>query len=128
MQSPAQIVFHGIDHSDAVEERIREKLAKLEQFHKNITSSRVVVELHHKNTSHVHKRGEPFLISVFVAVPGEDLVARSDRGKESDELKAHEDIGVALRDAFDSMERQLRDLADRRKTELKSVDQKVIAE
>ncbi|GEO80409.1 HPF/RaiA family ribosome-associated protein [Pararhodospirillum oryzae] len=120
MQSPAQIVFHGIDHSDAVEERIREKLAKLEQFHKNITACRVVVELHHKNTSQVHKRGEPFLVTISVSVPGEELVASSDPGTP-DGLKAHEDIGLALRDAFESMERQLRDLADRRKSEMKAV-------
>lgn len=119
MQNPAQIVFHGIDHSDAVEERIREKIAKLEQYHKNITACRVVVDIHHKNTSHVHKRGEPFLITVHVSLPGEELTASSATGK-ANELKAHEDVGVAIRDAFDSMERQLRDIADKRKAEVKA--------
>jgi ribosomal subunit interface protein len=118
MQIPLQIVFHGIDHSDAVEDRIREKVAKLEQFHANITGCRVVVEVHHKNTSHVHKKGEPFNIVVHVSVPGEDLTATSAHGKEID--KAHEDVGIALRDAFASMERQLRDLSDRKKTEKKA--------
>ncbi|MBK1665203.1 ribose ABC transporter permease [Rhodospirillum rubrum] len=126
MQIPVQIVFRGIDHSDAVEERIREKAAKLEQFHKNITACRVVVEMHHKNTSHVHKRGEPFLISVQVSVPGEDLNAVSSHGKDAD-LKAHEDVGIALRDAFESMERQLRDIAERKRAEQK-VEAKVIPE
>ena len=32
MQIPVQISFHGIDKSDAVETRIREKVSKLEQF------------------------------------------------------------------------------------------------
>ena len=29
MQIPLQITFHGVDHSDAVETRIREKVAKV---------------------------------------------------------------------------------------------------
>ncbi|WP_413204764.1 HPF/RaiA family ribosome-associated protein [Rhodospirillum sp. A1_3_36] len=119
MQIPLQIVFHGIDHSDAVEERINEKVAKLEQFHGNITACRVVVEVHHKNTSHVHKKGEPFCITVHVSIPGEELTATSAHGKET-ELKAHEDVGIALRDAFASMERQLRDISDRKKDEKKA--------
>ncbi|MBC7908715.1 MAG: HPF/RaiA family ribosome-associated protein, partial [Rhodospirillaceae bacterium] len=41
MQIPLQITFHGIDHSDAAEERVREKVAKLEQFFDRITSCRV---------------------------------------------------------------------------------------
>jgi hypothetical protein len=47
MQIPLQITFHGIDHSNALEERIREKALKLEQIYDKITSCRVVVEPHH---------------------------------------------------------------------------------
>ncbi len=43
MQIPLQITFHGIDHSDAVETRIREKVAKLELLFDRITSCRVVI-------------------------------------------------------------------------------------
>ena len=48
MQTPVQIAFHGLDKSDAVEDRIREKVAKLEQFFDRITSCRVTVERHHR--------------------------------------------------------------------------------
>ena len=58
MQIPLQITFHGIDHSDAVEERIREKTAKLEQIFDRITSCRVVIEHHHRNSSSLHHKGE----------------------------------------------------------------------
>jgi putative sigma-54 modulation protein len=115
MKIPLQITFHGIDHSKALEERIRDKTAKLEQICERITSCRVVVEAHHKNTSSLHRKGEPFHISVNVTVPGAELVATRD----PKDPHINEDIQVALRDAFDNMGRQLRDYAARSRGEVK---------
>ncbi|MBE1236793.1 ribosome-associated translation inhibitor RaiA [Phaeovibrio sulfidiphilus] len=120
MQTPAQIVFLGLDRSDAIEERIQTKLTKLEQFTKNITAARVVVEYHHKNPSQQNRRGKPFLITVTISLPGEDLVSRSALGDDPGQLKEHEDISVALRDAFTAMERQLKDLVEKRREEYRS--------
>ncbi|OIR09030.1 sigma 54 modulation protein / S30EA ribosomal protein [mine drainage metagenome] len=105
MQIPLQITFHGIDHSDVVEERIREKAAKLEQLCDRLTSCRVVVETHHRNTSNLHLKGQPFHITINLALPGAELVVKRD----PKDAHVNEDIFVALRDAFDSMERQLKD-------------------
>jgi len=105
MKIPLQITFHGIDHSNALEERIREKAAKLEQVCDRLTSCRVVVESHHKNTSALHKKGEPFHIRINVTVPGAELVA----ARDPKDVHINEDISVALRDAFDNMGRQLKD-------------------
>lgn len=115
MNIPLQISFHGIDHSDAVEDRIREKVAKLEGFFNGITSCRVVVESHHKNTSKLHQKGEPFHISVNVNVPGKELIVKRDP-KES---HVNEDVYVALRDAFQSMERQLKEYSTKLKDKSK---------
>jgi len=112
MPIPLQIAFHGLDHSDAVETRVREKVDKLEQFCDRITSCRVVVEVHHKNTSSLHRKGEPYHITISCKVPGDDLVVR----RSPKDPKAHEDIGVALRDAFSTMERRLKDYMERVKT------------
>jgi ribosomal subunit interface protein len=109
MQIPLQITFHGIDHSDAVEERIREKAAKLEAVFDRITSCRVVVESHHKNTSNLHRKGEPFHIRVDLTVPGAELVVKRDP-KDS---HINEDIFVALKEAFSNMDRQLKDYVAR---------------
>lgn len=111
MQVPVQISFHGVDHSDAVEERIREKVAKLEQFFEHMTSCRVVVETHHKNTANTHKRGEPYHIRIDVTVPGSEIVIK----REPKDPHAHEDIYVAIRDAFQTAERRVRDYASRMK-------------
>lgn len=114
MQVPVQVAFHGLDHSDAVEERVHEKVAKLEQFCTDIVSCRVTITVHHKNTSNEHRKGEPYHVAITLKVPGDDLVVK--RSPKEDDLHDHEDVGIALRDAFDAMERQLKDFVERRRT------------
>jgi ribosomal subunit interface protein len=116
MQIPLQITFHGIDHSDAVETRIREKVAKLEQLCDRITGCRVVIESHHRNTSNLHHKGEPFHIRLDLTVPGTELVVKRDP-KDS---HVNEDIYVALRETFASMERQLKEYMARQRGDVKS--------
>jgi len=116
MQIPLQITFHGIDHSDAVETRIREKVAKLELLFDRITSCRVVIEAHHRNTSNLHHKGEPFHIRLDLTVPGSELVVKRDP-KDS---HVNEDIYVALRETFTSMERQLKEYVERLRGDVKA--------
>jgi putative sigma-54 modulation protein len=112
MKIPLQITFHGIDHSNALEERIRDKALKLEQIYDKITSCRVVVEPHHRNTSSLHRKGEPFHIRINVTVPGAELVA----GRDPKDSHINEDVGVAVRDAFDCMGRQLKEFVTRQRS------------
>jgi ribosome-associated translation inhibitor RaiA len=113
MQGSVQVSFHGLDHSAAVEQRVHEKVAKLEQFCSDIISCRVTIELHHKNTANTHRKGEPYHVSLNVTVPGDELVVK--RAPKDDDLHDHEDIGIALRDAFAAMERQVKEYAERRR-------------
>ena len=116
MQIPIQIAFHGIDKSEAVENRIQERVGKLENYFDRITSCRVVVESHHKSHSNLNANAAPFHISVHLSVPGEELVVRRD----PKETKSHEDIHVAIRNTFDTMERRLKNYA----AKLKEIDRK----
>lgn len=113
MQIPLQITFHGIDHSDAVETRVREKVAKLEQFFDRITGCKVAIESHRKNTSNLHHKGDSFSVRLDLTVPGQELVVK----REPDE---HEDIYAALKSAFQAMERQLKDYVARTRGDVKS--------
>lgn len=99
MQIPLEITFRGFPHSDAVEARIREKAAKLEQFYDNIISCRVAVELEHQ---HQHQ-GNLFHVRIDLSVPGKHIVV----SREHHDKQSHEDMYVALRDAFDVAKRQL---------------------
>ena len=96
MQTPLQITIRDIEHSEALETRIRDKAKKLEEFFKNIMSCRVVVEAPHKH----HHQGKQFNVRIDIGVPGNEIVVNRDH---------HEDVYVALRDAFDAAKRKLED-------------------
>ena len=98
MDVPLQISFHGIQHTDAVYNAIREKARRLERHYDRITSCRVVLELAAR-----HKRqGKQVAVRIDLKVPGGEFAVT----REHDE-----DIHVALRDAFDAVRRQLADYA-----------------
>ncbi len=101
MQLPIRISFHGMDASPAVESRIHELAAKLEQFHDRITRCDVAVEQPH----HRHQKGNQWHVRIDMTVPGHEIVVSHDPGKDED----HEDVYVALRDAFAAARRQLED-------------------
>lgn len=99
MQVPLHITFHGLDVSPALEARIREHAAKLEQFYDRITRCEVAVELPHQH----HRHGKHWHIRIQLTVPGQDIVVSRDPGRDED----HEDPYVAVRDAFAAARRQL---------------------
>jgi ribosomal subunit interface protein len=101
MQLPLEITFHGVEHSDAVEARIREKAAKLEQHCHNITSCRVAVEAEHHHQHH----GNLYKVRIEISVPQKHIVVSRDHHDK----QAHQDVYVALRDAFSAATRQLED-------------------
>ncbi len=124
MQVPVQISFHGIDKSEAVESRIRAKVSKLEQFFDRITGCRVVVEKHHHGTA--ISKGQPFLISIVVEVPGEELVVKREP-KSGEALKKNQNVNIAVRDAFDTMQRQLKEYVARRWRDPRHIDVRQVA-
>ncbi len=101
MQNPIQIAFRGFPHSDAVETNIREKAEKLDKFYPHIMSCRVAVEAEH----HHHHQGNLYHVRINIKVPQKEIVV----SHEHHDKQAHEDIYVAIRDAFNSARRQLED-------------------
>ena len=98
MQTDLQITVRDMEHSPALEERIREKVQKLEQVYPRIMGCRVVLEAPHR---HKHQ-GKQFIVRLDVTVPGKVVVVSHDH---------HEDAYVALRDAFNAARRQLEEHA-----------------
>lgn len=95
MQIPLQIDMRKMPRSEALEARIRDSAAKLEQFHPRITSCRVAVDEVDKH----HRKGRQFSVHVEVRAPGHEDVLST--------MHQDEDVYVALRDAFESVRRQL---------------------
>lgn len=100
MQIPLQITFRDMEQSDAIEKAVREKAEKLDQFG-DIMSCRAVVQMINK---HQHK-GTMYQVSLDITVPGHEIVVSRDRGVDH----SHEDVYVAIRDAFNAARRQLQD-------------------
>ena len=96
MKLPLQVVFHGMSASPTLEAHAREKAAKLERFSADIISCRIDIDEAHKH----QQQGRPFGVRIHLTLPGEELTV--DRVE-------NEDAYVALRDAFDSMRRQVED-------------------
>lgn len=101
MQEPLQISYRDVTPSAAVETAIADRVAKLDEFFDRITSCRVLVESPHRR----HHQGRLFHVRVELAVPGRVIVVN----REPSEHHAHEDVYVAIRDAFDATRRQLED-------------------
>lgn len=103
MQVPLQIDFQNMDRSDAVETKVRERAEKLEQFFPRVIGCRVTVVAPHRH----HRKGKLYEAHIDVDVPGKHILVNHTGPKNH----AHEDVYVALRDAFDAAQRQLEDHA-----------------
>jgi len=112
MQIPLQISFRNMDPSPAVEERIRKKAVKLERFHDRIIGCTVVVEAPHRH----HHKGKLYKVRIDIGMPGKDVHVNQEGPKN----QAHEDVNVAIRDAFDAAVRQLEDHARKLRGDVKS--------
>jgi ribosome-associated translation inhibitor RaiA len=104
MATPLEITFHGVEKSPAVEARIAEKVARLEKHFSRMTHCRVVIEAPHKHS----KKGRIYQVRIEIGVPGHaPVVVNHEPGKDH----AHEDLMVAVRDAFDAARRRIDDVA-----------------
>ena len=112
MQKPLEIRFRQMDPSPAIEARIREKAAALERFSERITGCRVTVEKDHRH----HRQGNLFRVRVEIDAPGKELTVTHTGPRDH----AHEDVQVAIRDAFNAAVRQLEDHVRKRGRKVKA--------
>lgn len=105
MAANVQITYRDFDPPQFADERIRERIVRLENIFPRVTACRVVAESPHRR----HRKGKLYAFRIDLTVPGGELsVNRTQNDKH-----AHEDFFVAMRDAFNAMEQQLRTQAER---------------
>jgi cold shock CspA family protein/ribosome-associated translation inhibitor RaiA len=126
---PVQITFRNMEHSEAVEARVREEVAKLETFYDKIMGCRVVISIPHKH----HRKGALYHVSIDLTVPGAELVVKQEpslyaalrqedaeeEAKSSEAHPEHKDAFVVIRDAFKEARRQLQDHVRRERGQTK---------
>lgn len=110
MQDSVKIEFHRLSSSDAVTAKIARRVEHLDKLFPKILDGRVVVEL----DDH-HRKGRIFCVHIELNVSGERLVINHEPGDDH----AHSDVYVAIRDAFDAMQRILQDYARQMRLEIK---------
>jgi len=112
MAANLNLTYHNMDPSAAVEKAIREKVDKLEQYSDQITACHVTVDAPHKH----HHKGKIYSVTVELHVPDSEIVA----SRNPSQNHAHEDVYVAIRDAFNSARRQLKEYEQRRRGQVKT--------
>jgi ribosome-associated translation inhibitor RaiA len=105
MQTPLQVRFHGIPRSEALEQDVRQRAADLQRVFPRIVSCRVSIELPHRRSQQARR----FRVQVDVGVPRTHLIAGTAPGADP----AHEDVYLAVRDAFTAARRRLEEHANR---------------
>lgn len=98
MQLPLQITLRNMDHSETLDQHIREKALKLEEFYPNLMRCQVMVEEQRRHK----QQGKLFNVRVHLTMLGGEIAVNRHR---------HEDAYVALRDAFDAVKRKLEGFA-----------------
>jgi hypothetical protein len=98
-----QITFLGMSRSPSVETQIQRWVGKLEKSFGRIQTCATWIELPHRHA----RKGNTFRVRVELAVPGEMIVVSRDAGLDH----AHENVAVAISDAFRAARRRLQDHA-----------------
>jgi ribosomal subunit interface protein len=111
MQNELQVSFRHLEPSPFIASAIKKRARKLEKFFPRITSMRILVEPLQRRK----KQGNLYHVRIDMTIPGKEIIVQRDPGRNH----AHEDIYVAIRDAFDSARRQLEDFT-RRNYQLKT--------
>jgi cold shock CspA family protein len=101
MTADLHISFRGMDPSPAAEAQVRRRADELGQFSDRISACRVVLEAIERH----HQHGRIYHVRVDLTVPSGEVVANREPGLNH----AHEDLHVAIRDAFDAARRRLQD-------------------
>jgi len=113
MQLPVEVSYRGVEKTDEIDNLIRTKAARLDRFCDYISRCDVAVE----QPNHTQRAGSPFRVRIDLTVPpGHELVA----DERQTEHEMHEPLAKIVNDAFKTIERQLIELKERQRHEVKT--------
>lgn len=105
MQVPLQITFRGMSPSPAIESLIRQRSERMERFNDRIIRCHVVVGVPHRHS----RKGREFTVHLDITTPRGEIAVSRDSKRDG----AHEELDIAVRDAFDVATRRLEEEARR---------------
>ena len=101
MQTQPQVSFDDLPVDEQVRDAVLDHVAALERLWDRITGCHVVIAQPHRH----QRQGRLYSVRVELVVPGGEIVVNREHPRDH----AHEDVFVALRDAFRAAERRLED-------------------
>jgi putative sigma-54 modulation protein len=107
MLAPLEISFKGLESSRSVENKIAERASRLEKHFDRITHMRVVVAAPNK----LAHKGQHYQVKLEISVPGSAPVIISEDPAGNN---PHTDLLIAIRDAFETAERKLDQISDKK--------------
>lgn len=102
MTNEFQVVYHNIDQTEAISEAVQKRIDKLERYCDHIINGRVVLDSPHNN----HHKGKVYSVTLEIHTP--ELEVRVNQGQHDNH--SHEDLYIAIRDAFNAAERQFKSI------------------
>jgi ribosome-associated translation inhibitor RaiA len=100
MTTQVEVHFHGIEKSDAIEQRVRDKVAKLQRYFERMTSCRVGIEAPQRTP----QKPKVFQIKIEIGMPRRKPIVVSHERVGS---HANEELALAIRDAFETAMRKV---------------------
>jgi ribosome-associated translation inhibitor RaiA len=100
MTTHVEVRFHGIEKSDAIEQRVREKVAKLQKHFQRMTSCRVGIEASQRTP----QKPKVLQIKIEIGIPRRKPIVVS---HERVGGHAGEELCLAIRDAFEAAMRKV---------------------
>lgn len=97
MKIPLEINVEGMEPSEAVEAKIRQRALGLERYSRRILRCEVWVKAEHGH----HRKGPFYAVRIRLTVPNEEILV--------DFQPAQDDVYVAIRQAFDAARRKIED-------------------
>ena len=129
MMLPLQLTFRNMKHSAEVEDWVRDEAAKLDTFYHRILGCRVSIEVPHRH----HRKGKSLHVRIDLTLPGKEIVVKREPVAYRRKLPAgaidspfrsrgkspHNEVELAIHDAFKSAGRRVQDFARRRRGQVK---------
>lgn len=103
MAFPVEVTFRDVPRSPAVEASVQRWSKRLAHVYERVERCSVVIERPHRH----HRTGQLYDVRIELAVPNRIIAVTHDPGIDG----AHEDVHVAVADAFRAARRQLQDHA-----------------
>jgi cold shock CspA family protein len=111
-----EIIFHGVDRSDWVEDYVSDRLRRLERFAEGITRCHVTL----KQEQASHRKGNLYSVMVEVRIPPQHDLAAT---KQKEIRDMANQMPAVINAAFGAIERQVKRTAAQRRYEEKAHDE-----